>query len=564
MDEVRGEGRSRQLRRWGPVVVVGALVSVGVVALVAFRDDEESGHPGTATSGAQPVESPEGVMSFSDAVSLGVEVDWPATCDTERGVLAVPFFFSPECYAPLEGENGGATDSGVTGEAITIVVYQTPDDDPLLAAVSSLVSDDTNEQARETLQAMLPYYHEYFETYGREVELIFFEGSGASDDEVAARADAETIVEQYHPFMVWGTPLIAATAFAEELAAQDVPVFSTGGLGTPAFAAANDPYLFSIGIGTVQSRRHLAEYIGKRLAGGPASFAGPDLADHERVFGTIYLDTGPEASETLELFEEYLADYDVSLVESIAYTDPTTLQADAPEAIARLKESGVTSVVFTGDPLAPVALTAEATAQEYFPEWVLTGTALVDTTAFARTYDQEQWSHAFGPSNLSARTAPEAAGFWHLFEWYTCSPPPAAETLTLIMAAPNTFFSVIQAAGPDLTHESFRDALFAGSPSPSGVTNPALSWGDHGIWPETDYFGVDDATEVWWDPDATGPSETGAEGRGMYAYVDGGRRYLPGGWPETDPAVFDDEGAVVLYDEPPPQEQVQEYASPCG
>ncbi len=560
--ETRGEDRSRQLRRWGPIVAIGAVVLVGLV-FVLLLGDEEGERPTTTTTREQGAGPPEGVLSFSMAQEQGTDVEWPETCDTERGVLAAPFFFAPECYAPFEGENQGATESGVTEESITVVVYQTPDDDPILTAISSFVSDDTNEQARETLETMLPYYHQYYETYGREVELIFFEGTGASDDEVAARADAETIVEEYDPFMVWGTPVIAATPFVEELAAQGVPVFSTGGLGTPDFAAENDPYFFSIGIGTVQARQHLAEYIGKRLAERPASHAGPEIEGQERVFGTVYLDTGAEAAETLELFEEYLAAFDVSLAEAISYTDPTTLQADAPEVIARLKASGVTSVVFTGDPLAPRALTAEATAQEYYPEWILTGTALVDTTAFGRIYDQQQWSHAFGPSNQSARTAPQASGFWRLYEWYTCSPPPASETLTLVMAAPNAFFSVLQAAGPDLTHESFRDALFAGDPTPSAITNPSLSWGDHGRWPEPDYFGVDDATEVWWDPDATGLSETGEEGRGMYRYVDGGRRYLPGEWPETDPAVFETEGSVVLYDEPPAEEQAPDYPSPC-
>jgi hypothetical protein len=60
---------------------------------------------------------------------------------------------------------------------------------------------------------------------------------------------------------------------------------------------------------------------------------------------------------------------------------------------------------------------------------------------------------------------------------------------------------------------------------------------------------------VWWDPDATGESETGVEGKGMMRYVDGGKRYLPGEWP-TDPMPwFEKEGTVTVYTEvpdPPP------------
>ena len=34
---------------------------------------------------------------------------WDERCDTERGTIAVPDYFAPECYAPFEGDNGGAT-----------------------------------------------------------------------------------------------------------------------------------------------------------------------------------------------------------------------------------------------------------------------------------------------------------------------------------------------------------------------------------------------------------------------------------------------------------------------
>ena len=66
----------------------------------------------------------------------------------------------------------------------------------------------------------------------------------------------------------------------------------------------------------------------------------------------------------------------------------------------------MTSIIFSGDPIAPGTFTTEATNQDYFPEWIITGSALVDTTAAARSFDQEQWSHAFGISPLAARVDP--------------------------------------------------------------------------------------------------------------------------------------------------------------
>ena len=67
----------------------------------------------------------------------------------------------------------------------------------------------------------------------------------------------------------------------------------------------------------------------------------------------------------------------------------------------------------------------------------------------------------------------------------------------------------------------------------------------------------------WWDPDATGLDEIRKEGTGMYQYVDGGKRYLPGEWP-TEDKLFNPDGAVAIYDQPPPGEERGDYPSPAG
>ena len=218
--------------------------------------------------------------------------------------------------------------------------------------------------------------------------------------------------------------------------------------------------------------------------------------------------------------------------------------------MARLKSQGITTVLYTGDPLAPQTLTENATAQDYFPEWVITGSALVDTTVFARTYDQEQWQHAFGPSNLYARVSPSVAGAVYLYEWFYGEEPPARANSNLILPNMQFLYSVLQGIGTDLTHEMFRSVIFAADIIESSPISPQISWGERGIWPGVD-AGVDDQTEVWWDAEATGEDETGKKGSGMWRYVDGGERYLPGEGPEGTPNVFDPEGAVDMYDELP-------------
>ena len=121
---------------------------------------------------------------------------------------------------------------------------------------------------------------------------------------------------------------------------------------------------------------------------------------------------------------------------------------------------------------------------------------------------------------------------------------------------------MLTAIGPDLTIENLADQLFEASPTARGLTVPSISFGDEGRWPadmEPDHFGVDDITEVWWNPTKVGIDELRNEGEGMYMFVDGGMRYLLGEMPETPPKAFDPEGAISMYAESPDSEQSPYY-----
>ena len=132
----------------------------------------------------------------------------------------------------------------------------------------------------------------------------------------------------------------------------------------------------------------------------------------------------------------------------------------------------------------------------------------------------------------------------------------------MIDPTPATFYAVLQGVGPNLTIETFNDAFFAGDPTARAVTGPSLSWGTHDIWPdemEPDYRGVDDVTEIWWDPNATGPDEIDRDGAGLWQYVDGGVRFKPGELLDGPPKAFDTSGAVTIYSEPPTEEARPAY-----
>ncbi len=594
-----GGGGSSNLKKWGPIAAIAAIVVVGAIILIATTgdddDDDDQVSSGTEPIASQPVDEttaptetePPGSttpsdttepadsappaeitfpMSFSQAEEAGIEgIDWGERCDTSRGVLAVADYFAPECSAPFEGDNGGATATGVTGDTIHLVYYQGPDEDPIIKFITDAVAvDDTNAQEQETIDAMLAYYEQFYELYGRNVEITYFEGSGIASDEVSARADAVRIAEEIQPFAVLAGPALTS-AFADELAARNVLCVACTPTQPVEWYGERDPYVWGIDGSSEQKRAHVVEYITKQLAGKPATHSGDaTFQATERTFGLIYIESSAQSKAVADGYIAMMEDAGTPFVEVIPYAlDPTTIQQTASQAIAKLKASGVTSVVLVTDPVAPRDFTREATAQQYFPEWIVGGATLVDTTAFSRTYDQEQWAHAFGVTQLAARYVPENGGYYRLYTWFTGQEPPAPDSIGVFMPPVALFMAVAQDMGPDVTAESFRDALFRIGDTVPAITQPYLSWGDRGIWDEPDYSGIDDATAFWWDATATGPDEIRRDGTGMYQYVDGGKRYLPGEWTEED-KMFVAEGAVPIYTGPPPGEEVPDYPSPAG
>jgi hypothetical protein len=563
-------GGSTALRRWGPIAAIVAVVAVVAVVLVATGGDDDGGEEavsGGGTDDTTEVTTQEGEIvypfSFTDAEEAGMvdDIDWGDRCDTETGRAAVPYFFAPTCYAPFEGDNGGATDEGVTADAIKIVYYQGPDDDFIINYITdAIANDDTNADASATMRGLIEYYETYYETYGRKVELIDFTGTGVASDPVAARADAVKIAEDIKPFQVWGGPALTE-AFGDELAARGIQCISCAG-GSQEKFEERAPYTFGLGLTSTQSRTHNVEWLVKQVAGRNAEFAGNEsFHDQERRFGYLYIESSEESATNAARYREALQEEGVELAEMVPYRlDPATLQETAANAIAKLKEAGVTSVIFAGDPIAPRDFTREATKQQYFPEWIVNISTLVDTNVFARTYDQEQWRHAFGLTALAART-PEEVPMFNVYRWFHGREPEAPDTIGVIFPQAALFYAGLQEAGPNLTHESFRDALFRNPPTQRAFTAPSLSYGDKGIWEgiTEDYQGIDDVTTIWWDPDRTGKDELRNEGNGMWFFVDGGRRYLPGEWPDEDTKAFQTDDAVDVYEELPEEERVKDY-----
>lgn len=577
------EARGSNLRRYGPLtLIVVLLVAVGgIVALgggdeageAGEADDGEARGPGVERAGAP---APEGRMpvTYAEAEAAGdaAGLDWGDRCDTSTGLVRLPTIYAPPCVPVFSGDNGGATGPGVTGDTITVVRYvaEGPAGQSTLAPTGE---PETSEQQAETLRDYVELYASQAELYGRSVEVVDFPATGAGDDVVAARADAAQIAAELQPFAVLSGPQLDRGAFAQELSANGILCLDCAGPVSLEMREAMAPYVW----GSLPSGEQFIDTLtawASALSRDPeadeaeveaaslASFAGDEaMRDRPRKIGIIHFDQDPpvfavdesELDAGLDLIDSYVLDF-------------ATLPQKAAELVARFQAEDITTVVFLGDPVMPGYLTRAATEAGWFPEWVFTGTFLTDTNAFGRGADAEQMAHAFGISQVAAPTTTDLSDAVRLYRWYFGADafPSARTQYPLSQFAARFLVDGIHMAGPDLDAETFATGLFRIPPAGGGPTTPQVSYGNWGFFPDTDYSGIDDASEIWWDPTVAVDDEFGKPGTGAWRRAHDGDRFVnesdaPAPDPFGDPAR-----TVTVVDELPAEDTPPEYPSPPG
>lgn len=544
----------------GAATDAGAAAAGGAVAGAVGRAG--GGRAASTPTGGGGGATTGGSSTGAVPVAEGIGPD----CDQATGRVRVPTKFAPPCK-PMVGDNGGNTSSGVTGKEITLVWYRGVADPAVTAALTAAGAADTQENVNDTITRYSEVLNAHWYFYGRKIKFIIHNGDAEADDDATGRADAKNVVDKYKPFAVINS---INNAFVDELVANKVICICTTSQPQE-FYEQRFPYAgWTTLMSSSQGYIHRAEYIGKRLAGQKAQYAGTrDLTPmntETRVFGLLYYETPENAYRGgVEFFKKELARYGVTLKAVLAY--PSNLaqaQEQTRPLISKLKSEGVTSVIFSGDPITPATFSTEAQNQRWQPEWILTGSALTDTTLFARTYNQDQWSRAFGLSYLNVRYPEEQGTAYKMHQWHVGSPPRAGNTYGVLWAPFWIFGTAVHMAGPQLTPQTFAKGLFEYPPTGNMVTAPHTSYGRHGIWDRdpwnlVDLTQYDDVTEIWWDRTASGPDEVGNQGIGMYRYVDGGKRYLPGQHPQSPPRVFDPNGSPTILADVPANEKAPDY-----
>jgi len=577
------ESLSTALRIGPAVLLVVLLVGATLFATVAGRTKPTQVIAGPPLSEVLTYESnPDLPITYEDAKKAGTvdNYDWGPCCDTERRYndtdqklarLAIPSTYAPPCVPKWNGakpcvskggrtftDNGGATASGVTATSIRVVFYL-PAEQDIAKQLEHFGVLDGADATLAGVQQLVEMSNNLYETYGRKVEVVPFRASGDGCSPSAARADAVRVVEM-GAFASIGGPS-QTTAYQLELARSGVLCIQCGYASTDDVLGSTAPYAWGYQATPDQLLYGVFGLGAGMLQGKPARFAGePAFASKARKIGVVHYEQDPPIFGPLK--EEAIARFSSQGVEAstiIQYIlDPNTLNAQAQAIIGRLKREDVTSVVFLGDPLMPRLLMQQATKQNYHPEWMFTGTALTDTSAVGRLYDQDQMAHTFGASSTAARTAPEVSESWQLVKWWFGEAPTSPKTVLSFGPVIELMYLGIDLAGPNLSAKTFAGGLFS-YPATGGTqiigrstlelfaggyllgdTTPAISFGRRGgADGAVDYVAVDDFTTVWWNSKVQGPDENGTQASGLWMYTGMGLR-LPLSSPQFPPEVTED------------------------
>ena len=502
-------GLARHFKRYGAFYAIALVIAIVAVVLPTRGGDDDDSDTGTEEVAAG--DDDDGDAGWAPA-SGELEPGTGKTVggvDCKDGVKQVPDLqYSLPCVPEFEGDNGGATSRGVTADTIKVVIREFPTT-PNSQEAEKQIRDAgfaTGDDSRAIREQFWDFYNKNFELYGRKVEFVRYESkfSNATTEALGggregACQDATLIADELQAFAVTG----GGGVFAECAAEKGLVVFGAAAYFSESWYDKWSPYVYNTTMSCDRISALNAEYIGKRLAGKPAKWAGdPELAKSPRKFGT-YVPDNEEYQKCTDVTERLLKDeYKAEPGLRVSYALDISRFADqAKRAIIQFKADKVTTIVTASEPFSIGMLTKEATAQGYFPEWFIIGTAAQDTDNFGRSYDQKQVDgHMFGISQLSSNSKLFGDGADAPKLYAKLNPGKKILGGTTASLYDDThIFNLLQAAGPDLKPENIEKGI-AKLPSLGAPDFAAGKWTfSKSIEGDTDHTAVDDVREVYWD-----------------------------------------------------------------
>ncbi|MCB9402623.1 MAG: hypothetical protein H6516_14880 [Microthrixaceae bacterium] len=437
--------------------------------------------------------------------------------------------YSPPCVQ-FSGGNGGATSRGVTADKIVVSVRVGSFANGMLDALSKVanakIPNESPQVITKTVDGLVEYFNKRFQFYGRKLEVVKWDGKGdvlketTGGGQEGAQADALKVSQEIKAF---ADVSAVSPVYADALASKQVI-----NIGVPftsrEWMTQRKPWSWSQFTDCSTVVESVASYYAIKLAGQPAALAGGDLKGQARRAMII----APENSWYQECVRAGInilqkAGKAGDLVDSLKYQiDIPRMSDQAASLIQKLKAERITTVVCGCDPLLLTFLTSKAKEQNYQPEWVITGVALIDNDMIGQILQQDQWGRAFGVS-FSGPT--QAAGQGLGYRAYkSVRPDEPSVGVELIYNQLYLLAIGIQGAGPNLNPQTFEKAMLD-YPRRSG---PSGTWG----FGPGDYTTSDDAREVFWNPSV---ASVQTRSPGTYQDPNGGKRFPIGQWPNTPP-----------------------------
>lgn len=483
---------------------------------------------------------------------------------------------SPPCVPFFEGNNGGATWTGVTKDEVKVLMYTTigvgPNcnlqgsceqavrpgsicdlDKPAGTDPGCKPQNQNNEHWQvRTIRPMVRYFQNRYQSYDRRVHFLLYAGTGGSA--ASLRSQAADAYEKVKPF--------AAVPFADDFtdAMAIRKVLSSNWMGQTVLGGANSylpnsyftrgaPYLWSFGPDNEHWVEPYADYVCTKVRGRPVTYTDGTHRDGSPMKGTprryAYMWT-TQNNTALNAFRDQVrpklqqcgiqpaVEVKFPIAGNVAGTGGDN--SYAVRNVAAMQDARVTTILWFGGLETYTGQVADQ--QRFYPEIVFAADGLLDGILGGDLQNQNWWSHAWGPSPTlySGNTIQENPAFQACKEGDPNASQADCETAAILPFYRGIFmtFKAIQAAGPRLTPRNVDRGLHSIPKTSSTHPMIASCYFDPG-----DYTCVKDSVEHWWDPDALSPYY---QGTGCFRMTRGGSRSLPGEWPEETGLFTDTRG----------------------
>ncbi len=475
-----------RLRRTLPALIAAALVVAAVTAADPVDDTpvaQRTGADGQAASRAEP--GPTGPGERAPAVTIGegtastgraapgpgrAPAPGASPIGTGTSVFGVDCAtgsrqlptsaYGAACQRTSDGTNPGATARGVTANTITITMRTSTSGQSatLVATAGTAVDSIGANQAgvASDMQRLVDHLNRVYDLYGRRVVLRVFNGQGdyLAENQNQSIQGAQSDAARARDLGAFAdvSVLTMSQPYSEALVSQQI-------IAMGPLYMSEDWYLdrvpFAYGAVTPIGSQ-MAEFMGnaacRRLAGGTAVAAtDADLHTERRVFGIIHAEN-PEYALMGQIVDRALRACGHAPARRVSYAlNVATLQSQQTNAIAQLKAAGATTVICLCDVFTPIFLTRAADQQHYGPEWLHSWWP----DPWQRLTSSARWRSSLHSGGASPDFLAGEVGT--TFRAASGGAPPQAPTaLHHVHQQLVALFSALQAAGPDLTPDTFR------------------------------------------------------------------------------------------------------------